>query len=624
MTSTVEDFPVVGSYNNQRFSSIDAERSVNLFEYIDPLGKKPRTLIVTPGLVNTLLSFTGTTGGFRNRIVFNGIAYVVIGPDVWSISPALSITKLNPGKPLASTPSGYVGIDANTFQIIFVDGASGWIYDTTANTFIKITDPSFPANPIDVCYLDGFFVVAAGNTNTFELSSLNQGLVWGSGSDSFIADPTLGNNWLTISNTANFQTGVAVTFSTTGGGILPTSVPPINTTDEFFVIQVDATHIRIAVSYANAIANMPVVFSTTGTAPLQIDNGGQLQLGAITSHPGTIVACRTLHRRLFLFSQFFTEVWENNGSGANLPFRRNNSILMEYGTSAIASIDVSFDRMIFLSQARDGLGSVMMVAGTESIPISTEALDFQLTQYAKDPTLGVADARGIFIKDNGIIFYRLNFTLANHTFVYNLSSSTNENKLWHEEEVLDGNRHPAQVHIFLNGNNYYGHYSMPILYRVDDTVFTNDGEAIRRMRITKAIIPPNYKRVRIDRYQLDLLQGNVALIQGLLEDTNLLTETGFNIDTENSLDILLEQSLFVANSNMVPEIFLSISKDGGQSYGYVLTAPMGSLGQRRYRTLFRKLGVIPRGQAFVSKIEFYDAYPLVILGAAWGYEILPE
>ncbi len=353
-------------------------------------------------------------------------------------------------------------------------------------------------------------------------------------------------------------------------------------------------------------------------------NNGQLQQGSVTSHPGTLVACRTLHRQLFLFSQFFTEVWTNAGLGTNLPFRRNNSLLMEYGTPAIGSIAVGFDKMFFLSQDRDGLGSVMEVVGSQSIPVSNRALDFQLAQYAE---VGhVADCRAFLIKENGIIFYRMNFTLANHTFVYNVTLSnaqSEEGKLWHEEEVLNGDRHPAQTHAYFNGKNYVGNYALPILYQVDDKVYTNAGEIIRRMRITKAFVPPGYQRIRVDKLQIDVLQGNIASLQPTIEEITLDTEDAFILTTESGIDIITEQGTILYNPQNL-FIFLSISKDGGQTYGYSVSAPMGGIGQRTFRTLWRKRGTTKRGQAFVAKFEFFDAVPFIILGAAWAIEVLPE
>jgi len=615
MTKTV-DYEIVGSYNNQRISSIDAERSVNMFEYIDPLGKKPKILINTSGLTNTTYSFGSTTGGFRAQFVFQTNQYIVIGNSVFRITLTGTISLLGT---FINTNAGYVGVDANTFQVIFVDGVNGYIWDTMANTFTQITDTSFPTSPIDVCYLDGFFVVANGNTPDFYLSSFNQGMVWGSDAQTFTADDTPGNNWLILASTVNYQTGVTFTVSTTGS--LPN---PLIAATTYYAIHVDSTHIRVATSYANAIAGTAIVLTTNGTPTNTITSLGQLQKGSITTHPGTIVACRTLHRRLFLFSQFFTEVWENAGIGTNLPFRRNNALLMEYGTPTLGSISVGFDIMMFLSQTRDGLGSVMEVTGTQSIPVSTRALDFALSQYASMNQ--ITDCRGFLIKENGLIFYRMNFTAANHTYVYNITLSNAESdatKLWHEEEVLNGDRHPAQTHAYFNGLNYVGHYALPILYTVDSNNFTNDGEVIRRMRITRAFVPPGYQRIRIDRLQIDLLQGSIINIMSQFEDVDLLTEDSLTLLTESGTNIIIEDGLLIKNPELL-NVFLSLSRDGGQSYGYRIKAPMGKVGERSFRTLWRNLGTIPRGQAFVAKFEFFDPVPFIILGASWALEVLPE
>ena len=707
-----DDYEIVGSYNNQIISSIDAERSLNAFEYHDMRGKKPKALVNTSGLINTNLVFGSQTGGFRAQFVFNNNEYSIIGNQIFLTTPGNSVSLLG----TISNGTGYAAIEANTFQVIFVNGQNGYIWDTTAQTFNLITDTSFPTEPIDVTSLDGFFVVANGGTNNFQLSSFNQGMVWGpaenfytasavtnlftilgsslpggaTGTDNYrtgvpvvLVAPLTGVNFTTNigaenhtlnitspGTSANYPTGAPIKFS--GTGTLPT---PIVAGTKYYAINTGASTIEVATTYGNAISNMPIVLTANAVAPVtftgQIPDGfnigqtyytifissstiklastyanaiagmgiiplsnagadnqilslGQLQEGSITTHPGNIVACRTLHRRLFLFSAFFTEVWENSGLGSNLPFRRNNSLLIEYGTPAVGSISVSFDTMVFLSQSRDGLGSVMQTDGTQAAPISTSALDAQLATYGK--LNQVSDCRGFLIKENNIIFYRMNFTTAAHTFVYNLTMSDpsqDDTKLWHEEEPLNGGRHVAQTHAYFNGNNYVGHYAKPILYILDSHTYTNDGEAIRRMRITKAVVPPGYQRLRIDRLQVDLLQGNIRGLDSQFEELNLLTENNDPILTENGSNIILETEQLVSN----PEnlfMFLSISKDGGQTYDYTARAPMGNIGQRTFRTLWRKLGVIPRGQAFVCKFEFFQAVPFIILGASWAKEVLPE
>ena len=714
MAKTI-DYDVVGSYNNQRISPIDAERSVNLFEYIDALGKKQKSLIFTSGLLNAGYTFGTETLGFRAQFVNNGQMYCVVGNGVFLILSTGVLTQIGQ----INTTNGYVGVDANTFQVIFVDGMNGWIYDTMTTVFTQITDVSFPAAPLDVCMLDNFFVVINGGTNQFQLSMLDQGLVWGPDTQTVIADDTVGHNWLTLTSTADYRTGVPFQLSVTpvasqtftaddtvGNNWLilsstanyPTGAPftvtttgtlpaPLMTVTTYYAINVDGTHIRAATSYANAIANMPITLTTNGTPtntitgsgslpmPLTIEdtyyaigivtgtspnttydpihirvasslanaeagiaitltsNGsptqtitslGQLQEAQITTHPGTIVACRTLHRRLFLFSQNYTEVWENAGSGTNLPFRRNNSLLMEVGTPAIGSIATGFDMMFFLSQDKDGLGPVMMVRGTESIPASNRALDVQLAIYAA--STGVADCRAFMIKENGMIFYRMNFTSSNHTYIYNVSQSDptqDAGKKWHEEEVLDFKRHLAQTHAYFNGINYVGSYIAPILYQISGAYFDNDGEPIRRMRITKPFTPPGYQRIRVDRLQLDLLQGSIYEQEIIFLEKDLLAENSDFILTEASVMILLDQEQAATNPQGL-FVLMSVSKDGGQTYGFKQAAPMGNIGQRTFRTLWRKVGTTVRGQSFVAKFEFYGVVPFAIMGASWAIEILPE
>jgi len=623
MATKATDYDLVGSYDNQRVSTISAERTVNMFEYVDPQGKRPKALLPTAGLVDAGLDFGSESGGSRATFVFDDAIYQVYGDSVFRTTGSTGLLTTSLIGNLTTT-AGFVGIDANTYQVIFADGQEGWIWDTNANTFEEITDTGFPANPIDVCYLDGFFLVANGDTNTFQLSSLNQGMVWSGGSASvpsgtFTADSGTDILTLSVSN-ANFATGVPITVTTTG--TLPS---PLVAGTTYYVIRVGSSTtnpgtIKLATSYANAIANVPIDILTNGLPTNSIIVTGQLQLGSITSHPGTIVACRTLHRRIFLFSQNYTEVWENAGLGTNLPFRRNNSLLMEVGTPALGSVSVGFDRMFFLAQDKDGLAGVMEVKGTESILVSNRALDFQLAQYAADPATGVADARGILIKENGLIFYRLNFTLANHTFVLNVTMSTAESPKWHEEEVLNGNRHPAQTHAYFDGVNYYGDYHLPLFFIVADDVSTNNGEVIRRMRIGKQMSPDGYNRLRIDRFQIDLLQGQEALDQTI--PLPLWTEDQEDILTESGVVIETDQVITTGGGHAT--VYLAISKDGGQTYGNYLQAPMGKIGERTYRTLWRKLGTTPRGQGFIPKIEFFNDIPFIILGAAWAFETLPE
>ena len=127
-----------------------------------------------------------------------------------------------------------------------------------------------------------------------------------------------------------------------------------------------------------------------------------------------------------------------------------------------------------------------------------------------------------------------------------------------KKKPLNGGRHIAQTHAYFNGNNYVGHYSKPILYILDPHTYTNAGEAIRRMRITKAIVPPGYQRLRIDRLQVDLLQGNIAGLASQMEEVNLLTENGLDLLTENGNNIILENGIVVSESGEIIFVFVCV------------------------------------------------------------------
>ena len=475
-------FDIVGSFNKQPINNFDAQRTVNLFEYTDTEGKKGKILINTSGLIERF-DISGMTQGWRNSFVFQGFAYFVVADSVYRMDSNLIRTLLG----TITTSNGFVGIEANTHQVIFVDGVFGYIYDVNTGVFQKITSPGFPTLPIDVAFLDGFFVVPAGGTNTLTLSSLNDGLTW------------------------------------------------------------DA-----------------------------------LDSAAINTHPGNITAIQTLHRKLFIFAKTFCEVWENAGL-ADFAFRRNNSLLIEYGTDSVASVVTGYDKMFFLSQDLQGLGHVIMVSGTQAIPISNQALDYELNNYAV-----VSDAVGIVYQDWGIIFYRLNFTNANKTWVYNVSQSSGQGDLrWHTEEMLDGDRHIAQTHFYLNNKHYFGAYDSGKCFEISNTTYSNGSESIKRERVSSAFYVESNNKVRIDRLYIDLVQGD-AKSSGI--DAN-------------------------------PLVFLAFSIDGGKTYSNEMASPMGDIGENTFRTIFRKLGA---GRTFIFRLRFYNQNKFVILGSTIDYEELPE
>jgi len=110
----VADYDIVGSYNNQRYTPIDAERTINMFEYLDGRDKKPKTLIPTSGLINQhkvfFNSFLGlpASGAFRAEFTFKDSTYCVIGTGVYKLTgPTLVVSFLGD---IGGTGVGFVGV----------------------------------------------------------------------------------------------------------------------------------------------------------------------------------------------------------------------------------------------------------------------------------------------------------------------------------------------------------------------------------------------------------------------------------------------------------------------------------------------------------------------------------
>lgn len=485
-TEKAVDYPIVGSFHEDRITKISSENTINWYEAIHPFGKKITALHPYPG---TKFKVNVGTGVHRGAFVFNNFVYFCTGGNLFRMDSSFVVSPL--GVLGFASSTGFVDIDANQTQIIFVDGLSGLIFDTNTLTLSVVPFPP-GVLPNSVTYMDGYFIVDDTVTNRFYVSNLDTGLIWGA-----------------------------------------------------------------------------------------------LNFALINSNPTFARGVQRLKRRLFIFGTTITEVWLDAGT-ANFPFRRDNNLLFEHGLEAPGSLVEGFDRMFYLSRNKDGVGSIKMVEGTYPEDISTYELD-NLIQTLDDTELAI----GLVYKINGIIFYQI--SLGGRTFIYNVTMSSQQDRKWSEVMMLDKTRHIANTHIFFEGAHFIGSYKGPELYEFSTSFLDNNGESIYRARIGKVISDPLYSRIRIDRLQVDMLQG--VGIPG----TDRTDFASLN-----------------ANKDQDPKLKLSISVDGGVTFTAVGDATIGKTGNRVHRTIFRNLGM---AYQHVPKIETWNSVPLYILGAAMYLEV---
>lgn len=342
-----------------------------------------------------------------------------------------------------------------------------------------------------------------------------------------------------------------------------------------------------------------------------------LDTAEIQAYPGENVGVGVVNRRLFFFKTDSTEVWYNAGS-ADFPFRRDNTLLFNFGCLAAASIQSDFGYLFWLARDRNGVGSVMMTTGQQPEKISDEAIDNLIAGFTNP-----SDVNAYIYKDIGHIFYVMNFTTDDKTIVYDVTM-----KVWHqmkmrktlfkEDVPYSGmTRHIGNCHAYFNNKHYIGSYKAPLLYEFSRSFSTNAGEQIRRVRICPHFFDENYRMLQISALQIDMQMG-IGLSGDSEQTSDWITDGGDFVITTDGDNLVWGGSSQGVGRN--PKLFLRISRDGGNTFGNYHAASIGKIGERRARAIFRRLGVC---RDFVAELSFTDPVkPVVILGGSIRYEVL--
>jgi hypothetical protein len=176
------NIPFVGPTYAGRSGNIDASRSVNFYPETNAAGaKQPMSLVGTPG---TLLWASLGALPIRGMHVMSGVLYVVAGGRLYSVtaagivSPALGLLTTSTGRVLmADNGAGDSGVGGN--QLMIVDGANGYIYNTATGVFSECAGGGFPsAGAASLTYIDGYFIAAAQGSMNVCASDLYDGTTW--------------------------------------------------------------------------------------------------------------------------------------------------------------------------------------------------------------------------------------------------------------------------------------------------------------------------------------------------------------------------------------------------------------------------------------------------------------
>jgi hypothetical protein len=154
-----------------------AERSRNIYPHIIGGGTPPSNPVMyrIPGLA----LFVALTGGItRGCFEINGRAFAAAGDKIYEVASTGVATLLgtvdSDDDPVTWASNGTAG-----GQVMFTSGGTGYILNLAAATITAITAAGFPQGNAKMCgFVDGYFVVLNSVTGAFQISALDNGLVW--------------------------------------------------------------------------------------------------------------------------------------------------------------------------------------------------------------------------------------------------------------------------------------------------------------------------------------------------------------------------------------------------------------------------------------------------------------
>lgn len=292
-----------------------------------------------------------------------------------------------------------------------------------------------------------------------------------------------------------------------------------------------------------------------------------LDFASAESNPDRIVSVFSDNSMLYLFGEVSTEFWTNSGN-TDFPFSRISGGATEWGCGAVNSI-VKYDNTVaFIAKNRMGEVIVAKMNGYSPQRISTPELEYVINNYA-----AVSDATAVSYMLGGHPMLQINFPTGDESWLYD--GLANE---WSQVQSYGLGRHRSEIGVNYIERIMVSDYASGNLYRLNPQSYTDNGDPIEMELISRHLSYED-KRFTVDKVQLDM-------------------ETGVGVATGQG-------------SN--PQIMLSVSKDGGHTWGAEQWTSFGAIGDYQARAVWRRVSGVARD--VVLKFRITDPVKRVIFGA---------
>lgn len=279
-------------------------------------------------------------------------------------------------------------------------------------------------------------------------------------------------------------------------------------------------------------------------------------MGVIQSKPCTIQAAVPMPgggNNLLVFGTNVAESWQDLGL-ALFPYQRNSTFSIDYGCLNAASIAALENFVVWLSFNEQSGPALVYTTGGPVQQISTDGISFKFGELTNPE-----NCTGFLFRQDGHLIYQFTFPDDNLSYAYDF-----ESKLFFTVTDDELNYHIARQVVFFNNTNYFVSLKGGNVYEfstnyTDADYGDGDIKQIPRIRVCSPL------RFPTQRYFI-------------------LRSVGFTI--ENG------QPNIVDDDGLYSEVVdLSISRNGGESFGNSIRLNMNPTGQRRSRFIFQRLGI---------------------------------
>ena len=331
-----------------------------------------------------------------------------------------------------------------------------------------------------------------------------------------------------------------------------------------------------------------------------------LDFASAEGSPDGLVSMIIDHREVWLFGSNSVEVWYDAGL-TDFPLQRVQGAFNEIGCAAVYSVAKLDNAIFWLGSDARGNGIVYRANGYTGQRVSTHAIEYAIASYGN-----ISDAVAYTYQQEGHPFYVLTFPSANRTWVYDVSTQA-----WHERAGFSNGafiRHRSNCQMNFNSEVIVGDFEDGRIYAFDLDVYSDDGATQKWLRSWRALDTGknNLKRTAHHSLQLDCESG--IGLNGIdpFEEIQLSTESGFELLTETSGDLLADTPTTVGAN---PTVSLRWSDDGGHTWSNYHAKSMGRIGEFGTRVLWRRLGMTQKLRDRVYEISGTDPVKISIMGA---------